>query len=244
LLAHRDMQEHNSGAQAPDRRLVVLRDDLMWEGEEAPMEFRLTYEGLLLASNVGQRNNRTARKVYKHEVRRQFHGQLKRLFEINPFLSTGAPSGRRLGGYAETDFPKYERDDVAVKHKLYGFTFLPLVTADLKLSCWLDILYLRRQPRGNLWQHGDIDNRLKTLFDCLQIPDANQGYELLSQQPDELPYFHCLVENDNLISKISVETDFLLQDLATPPDDNDARLIITVRLRPHEVTLENIFFGG
>jgi hypothetical protein len=132
---------------------------------------------------------------------------------------------------------------VAAKHQLYGFTFLPLVTSELKLGCWLDVLYLRRQPPGNLWHHGDIDNRLKTLFDCLQIPDANQGYELLKQEGDELPYFYCLLENDNLISKVTVETGLLLEDLGSPPDENDVRLVITVRLQPHEVNLENIFFS-
>ena len=120
---------------------------------------------------------------------------------------------------------------------------MPLITSNLKLTCWLDILYLRRQEPGNLWSHGDIDNRLKTLFDCLAIPDPHQGYETRPQLPDELPYFHCLLENDRLISKITVETDLLLKDLATEPDENDARIVITVRLRPYEVTLENILFG-
>lgn len=42
---------------------VVLRDDLTWDdGEGCGMEFRLTYEGLLLASNMG-RDEKTARKV-------------------------------------------------------------------------------------------------------------------------------------------------------------------------------------
>jgi len=207
------------------------------------MEFRLTYEGPLLASNTGARDNKTARKAYKHGVRQQFHKQLKRIFEISPLLTTGKPSGAGLHGYTQTELPKYDKEAIAKKHQLYGFTFLPLVISDLKLSCWLDILYLRRQAPGNLWKFGDIDNRLKTLFDCLQVPDANQGYELLQQQPDELPYFYCLLENDNLISKVTVETDFLLQDLATPRDENDARLIVTIRLRPYEVTLENILFS-
>jgi hypothetical protein len=47
--------------------------------------------------------------------------------------------------------------------------------------------------------HGDIDNRLKTLFDCLTLPDPNQGYEAETPAQDELPYFYCLLEDDRLI---------------------------------------------
>jgi hypothetical protein len=46
----------------------------------------------------------------------------------------------------------------------------------------------------------------------LQIPDANQGYESLTPDAGETP-FYCLLEDDRLISKITVETDRLLEDL-------------------------------
>jgi hypothetical protein len=205
------------------------------------MEFRLTYEGELLASNTGERDTKPARKDYKHVLRQRFHPQIKKVFEVTPFLNAGTPSGPVLDGVMETYLPRYNKRAVADKHKMYGWTFLPLVTEELKLSCWLDVLFLRRQPRGNVWNHGDIDNRLKTLFDSLQIPDANQGYEKRAPDVGETP-FHCLLQNDNLISKVTVETDQLLQDLDTPPSEHDARLIITVRLQPYEFTFGNIAF--
>jgi hypothetical protein len=205
------------------------------------MEFRLTYQGELLASNSGGRDTRPAHKDYKHVLRRHFHPQIKKVFEITPFLNTGTPSGPQMGGYVESNLPPYEKKAVADKHKRYGWTFLPLVTEELKLSCWLDVLFLRRQPRGSVWNHGDIDNRLKTLFDSLQIPDANQGYDSVVPSDGETP-FYCLLQDDNLISKVTVETDQLLQDLDTPPSVHDARLIITVRLQPYEFTFGNIAF--
>ncbi|MGY4473741.1 hypothetical protein ACVILL_001155 [Bradyrhizobium sp. USDA 3364] len=57
------------------------------------------------------------------------------------------------------------------------------------MSCWLDVLFLRRQPRGSVWNHGDIGNRLKTLFDSLQIPDANQGYDTVLPADGETPFY-------------------------------------------------------
>ena len=187
----------------PDRRPFLGR-------RGGAMEFRLTYDGELLASNSG-RDTKSARKEYKRAVRKRFHDQPKNLFRVSPFLSTGVPSGKPLDGVFETSLPRYDKEAVAAKHCHYGFNFLPLVTSELKLACWLDILMLRRQPPGNLWEHGDIDNRLKTLFDCLQIPDANQEYETINPGDNEKPFF-CLLENDRLISKVTVETDFLLED--------------------------------
>lgn len=108
--------------------------------------------------------------------------------------------------------PFHDKEPIAKQFSRYGFNFLPLVTADLGLLCWLDILYLRRQPPGEVWQNGDIDNRLKTLFDCLAIPDDHQEYERIKPCPDETP-FYCLLENDTYIPKITVETDRLLEDL-------------------------------
>jgi hypothetical protein len=63
----------------------------------------------------------------------------------------------------------------------------------------------------------------------------------------ELPYFYCLLENDRLVSKVTVETDYLLEDLPITEDhpeqdENDARLVIIVRIRLDETALENILF--
>jgi hypothetical protein len=211
------------------------------------MESRLTWEGVLLATNNGNLY-RPARKEYKHKTRQAFRSQLKRLFEETPILHFGKPDGPVIESYFETEFPRYDKDAVANKFQMYGFTFLPLVTSDLKLTCWLDILYLRRKKPGELLEHGDIDNRLKTLIDALSIPDANQGYETRQQLDSEMPYFHCLLENDRLVSKITVETDYLLDDLPITEDhpqadENDVRLVITVRLRPYEMTLLNLLFS-
>ena len=59
-------------------------------------------------------------------------------------------------------------------------------------------------------QGGDIDNRLKTLLDSLKIPS-----EPGALPPDAAPnskdkFFFCLLEDDNLITELSVNTKQLL----------------------------------
>lgn len=209
------------------------------------MEFRLTYEGPLRSSNG--RDERPARRDHKHDIRKTFHGQLKRLWAETPFLRGDSSGPNLLSFTSERRYvkPATSIDELAAKHFLYGFNFVPLVTADLGLMCGLDILYLRRAKPGDVLQYtGDIDNRLKTLFDALQIPDANQGYSAKSPAEDEKPFF-CLLENDRLITKVAVETDRLLEDVNNPEGDieNDARLVITVRIRPYEIHADNMHFG-
>jgi hypothetical protein len=64
------------------------------------MQFRLTYEGQLFASQPGNISARNGDKRgdHKHKLRQIFHHQLKRLWEVTPFLNTGKSSGPHLGG--------------------------------------------------------------------------------------------------------------------------------------------------
>jgi hypothetical protein len=81
-----------------------------------------------------------------------------------------------------------------------------------------------------LIQGGDIDNRLKTLFDALRMP--NNLSETGNQKPDEneTPFF-VLLEDDSLISELRVVTDQLLllpKEREIRPQE--ALLVITVKI--------------
>ncbi len=222
------------------------------------MEFRLTYEGLMQSTEkdalTGQHDGRAE---HKHAILKVFHAQLKRLWEITPYLNTGKRSGPRVLAFRNkgldsspkagslAEFPpqaEHTRETLAKQYALYGFSFVPLVTRDLNLICGLEILFLRPDIPGNLVRSGDIDNRLKTLFDALRIPVANENYASRTPEADESP-FYCLLEDDSLITKVAVETDQLLQFVTKNRDVNEVRLVITVRLRPYELHLGNIQFG-
>jgi hypothetical protein len=72
---------------------------------------------------------------------------------------------------------------------------------------------------GRLITSGDIDNRLKTLFDSLRI----LGEVPAGPTEDKKP-FYVLLEDDKPITHISVETDTLLERVGTEWDENDVRL--------------------
>jgi len=226
-------------------RKVTLASDPYNEPENGDfMEFRLTYDGPLYATQKeplgGQADNRAG---HKHDLRRVFHNQLKRLWEITPFLKSGTGSGpSALIVSPGPDDPIYDIESLSAKYSQFGFNFVPLVTEELNLICGLDILFLRPDKPGELYWAGDIDNRIKTLLDSLRIPTANERYIERMPQADEKPFF-CLLEDDKLITKLSIETDQLLQFATEKQDMNDVRIVISVKLRPYEIHLGNLQFG-
>jgi hypothetical protein len=236
-------------------RRVVVKDDPDEHSEIVLMEFRLNYEGPLLSTQKdpvdGQKD---ARADHKHEIRRQFHPQLRRLWEIHPFLrdfkidpqdlpwmlKQHSDSAMRLvSGGPESSL----REILAGQYRENGYEFIPLVSEGLSLACELDVLFMRRDAPGAIIQSGDIDNRLKTLLDALRKPKrANELGKYTVPGADESP-FYCLLEDDKLITKLTVETDWLLSPLTSAPlDDKMVHLIIKVTLRPSVVSGINLNF--
>lgn len=211
----------------------VWWDDLDHPLGDDYMEFRLTYEGPLLGAS---KNNPRAR--HKHDVRRVFHPQLRRWWDITPALNAMFDPPAESTNFNRAEWKK-RRDTLPERFQCGGYRFVPLVTEDLGLICAVDILFLRPDAPGSLVQSGDIDNRLKTLFDALRLPGPD-AKELGGHSPadDENP-FYCLLQDDRLISRVSLETDVLLQPTSqeSAHNPNDARLLITVKLKPVNATV-------
>jgi hypothetical protein len=217
----------------PSKKVLLCWDpDLDPEG--APLQFHLTYEGPLYGSS---RSN--PRPDHKHELRQKFHKQLKRLWEIHPALSEGIH-----GDYV--DYPEIDpmtplKDGLAQRFVLGKYRFVPLVRAEASLLCSLEILFLRPDQPGSLISSADLDSRLKTLFDALKKPDElSQVGKYQVPGEDEDPFF-CLLQDDKLISHVSVQTDTLLEPtspgLGSNPSKNDARIVINIKTSPYAVTL-------
>jgi hypothetical protein len=76
----------------------------------------------------------------------------------------------------------------------------------------------------------------------LRIPKANERYTELTPAPDEVPFF-VLLEEDELVTKLTVETDQLLE-FEKPDGIQDVRVVITVRIRPYKMHIGNLEFGA
>jgi hypothetical protein len=205
------------------------------------VEFRLTYQGILLSETNRSGAIRRARADHKHELRKRFHHQLKKWWSISPYLAHPEPNrpGRTVLGRR---YEQYGSEALSRRFERFGYNFVPLVLREMELQCSVEVLYLRAGRHGDvLTSAGDIDNRLKTLFDALSMPrDASQVGKYTSPEEGETP-FYCLLEDDSVITQASVEADFLLEPVEGDP--NDARLVVTVNIRPARVTSLNLGFG-
>jgi hypothetical protein len=213
-----------------ERRILSTDPDHIPD-PESWMELRLTYAGFLMGSNKGD-----PRARHKHEIRKVFHRQLKRFWEHHPML-------RQSMAYENFRATKTLVESRADAFARNGYRFVPLATTSMSLHCSLSILFLRPDVPGGLLKSADLDNRLKTLFDALRMPQSKDelgGYD--TPGADEDPFF-CLLQDDALIANASVSTDMLLEDVENAYDKNHARLVITVSMRPYMVTMENLDFS-
>lgn len=183
------------------------------------MEFRLIYEGPLRGQG--------AKSAHKWEIRRALHPQLWRLWQEHPLRDS-----------AETLLAHPPRPaEVSVIVEKGGLFFAPLVTQRLNLYAELSVLLFRQQPRGAIiTDGGDIDNRLKTLLDGLRVPHGSmEGRGNLPNEPDPSPFF-CLLEDDSLVTKVSVESEQLLRHAG--PDEVVA--IISVHVKKTVLSYANM----
>jgi hypothetical protein len=189
------------------------------------VNFRLMYDGPLKAASQSD-----TRRVEKHRMRLAFAKQLDQLFHadellLKPFAMTGEEYGHT----------------VAKLGKLYrsgDYSFWPIVRESMHMVCDLDILFLRRGKPGKIISSaGDLDNRVKVLFDALRIPlheNEIRGFK----SPDQRGFL-CLLEDDKLITGFRVTSDRILE--AEQPDArNDVRLIINVEIKVTKITDDNL----
>lgn len=200
------------------------------------MRLTLTYSGPLHS----QADNNT-RILEKHKLRSVFHKQLNDLWITHPALEGIYEQWDKL---AESQ--KLENKDMVSVFDIGDFRFLPLVIKRLFLSCDLDILFLRREPAGYIIddKSGDIDNRVKVLFDALRKPRRPEEIPSSAQaDPSRKPIF-CLLEDDSLITSVKVETDRLLEPFPPERSKSDVKLIVRVKIKTVKALIGTLGWGG
>jgi hypothetical protein len=219
------------------------------KGDKA-LEFRLLYWGQVLASSNAKR-----RSAEKHAMRRRFHPQLRRLWDTRKVLQWTAwnagAGGEIVSREGEAVIPPtgswatYGYEKMANENTLNGFRFVPLVTEKHVAHCAIEILFLRHEDTGNLiFQGGDIDGRVKTIFDALRIPKVGELAADDKPEEDEDPFF-VLLEDDKLISRVDVSTEqLLLLPGERKISPNDAFLQIRVEIIPTAIPSAGHIFGA
>lgn len=183
------------------------------------MEFRLYYRGPLKSNGNVE---------HKHSIREQIHNQLKQLWDQKPLSDF---KDKLLSS-------KYKFGCI---RSFEGFMFAPLVQGRIDLVADIDITLLRpEEPGAIVTQAGDIDNRLKTLFDALRMPQKRGEIPgKCTPENTDTPFF-CLLEDDSLISGLKVTTDRLLDSVSSA---SEVVLILHVHTKVTRATMLNLSLG-
>ena len=108
------------------------------------------------------------------------------------------------------------------------------------LHCGLDILFLRKEQPGKVYQGGDLDGRIKTIVNSLTMPQHLE--QVIEKTTTKLDPVYCLLEDDSLVSGVHVESERLLTD--QNHSKNYVKLVIEVDIRVRQATIYNHSFLG
>lgn len=186
------------------------------------MKFHLIFDG-----NLPPRG-KAASLERIHDVRMAIHPQMKAMWSVAP-LNTNVQWLRPNHGLGpDQPYP-------GVLERRLKWEFVPLISRAVGLLAEIHVTVLRdRHPNSHQGIHGDIDNRVKTLFDALRVPTLGECNKLVDNvtMPDRT---FCLLQDDDLISKLTVETD---RWLGVEPHRTLA--IIQVSIKASQVSLDNL----
>jgi hypothetical protein len=210
------------------------------------MRFTLTYVGDELKSTRKDDN----RKKEKQILREGFHDQLKELWEASNLLAkidrSKLPTPTLVNGTFDLPRPLPEHQEEKFASFLFrvpchSAVFVPLITAPMEAECHLALRIGRPAKAGSIvYAGGDLDNRLKTLFDALSAPRSNDSVD--ASQLDQAEYF-CLLSDDVLVTGLSIES-YQLLGTARPEDYIDLNLTVTITARTPMYGTLGLLFGG
>jgi hypothetical protein len=186
------------------------------------MDFRLTYQGPLLAERDDPK-----RRIHKHAIRKAFHVQLNELWHTHPALKfrTTIPV-QFFDTSTQQTYTTTRLGVLASRYARHGVNWAPLINAEVfGTACSLSVLFLRPEAKGGIVKTGDLDNRVKLLFDALTIPQENELPTGFDPKTEADP-FCCLLSDDSLITHFTVTADRLL---VPNQESTTAHLIIEVK---------------
>jgi len=187
------------------------------------MKFKLLYYGDILT-------NPKKRAQHIADIRMQFHPQLKKLVTLKPW-----------DNLTKFMMPDAKKSPIITRH-IGGIDWNPIITPNLKMIAELDILLMHPEIVGV--PHSDIDNRVKTILDGLRCPQNE--HEIGQNTPRDIGPIYTLLDDDHLVTKLTVNTSHLLAPNAftkNPQKSPDAVfMLIDVNVRVTEGTLENLPF--
>jgi hypothetical protein len=184
------------------------------------MQFRLVFEGEIRSSQ----NPDKLRMV--HNIREQLAPQVEGVWEYPPYSDVLDWRLQQPPG------------ELSIYKSYQNHVFLPLVAERVGLCGEVDILLLRRQPKGSIISsQGDLDNRMKMLIDALRAPTPSEVQALQKKGLLHDGPHYCVFHDDNLITNLSINVDRLHGQAS---DSIKTVAIITVSVKVAQAMIGNM----
>lgn len=184
------------------------------------MEFCLFYQGKLKSRD---------RAAGKHAIRAALDAQVRSICHSDTFRGTFEPDWE--GKRKVTEKPMFvERG---------GRRFWFLISEHLATTANLGLTVLVPHEVARIVSNGgDIDNRVKTLFDALRIPAVDSEIPVNDSFDYPNGDMYCLLEDDKLINRVSIRS---YQDHGISEQDH-VRCLIEVETRITRTLWGNLNF--
>lgn len=220
------------------------------------MKFFLLYSGDLRPTQSRSSQTKPLNRAESRRlVRKQIAPQMKSLWESNPNLIRLQWNARVPDGTATflsgPDSPKYvhynsppsypPQDgyiDLSAPIEKNGASYRPLIRESLGLTCSLKFLFLRPGEPGKLRdKSGDIDNRIKTFIDALEMPRQKSEDDDKNGEID-FP----LLEDDKLVRGLEISTGRLL--VQTEEKSENVHIVLEVTVNIEQPGAWNLCLAG
>lgn len=193
--------------------------DAAWNVRVGVVTIILKYSGEIPSEQQGNDKQIAA----KQDIRRVFSSQLRKHWRQQAPLAQWLANGLPIATHAQNQPCSVEGNSPFFRVNICGFSAIPLVSYINRLSCELEMSFLG-EGRSLVKRAGDLDNRVKVVFDALRIPHNNG--EVPGSMFGKGQELFCLLEDDSLITKFCVEAQ---ESLGSPVEHE---LTIKAKIEP------------
>jgi hypothetical protein len=189
------------------------------------MKFYLLYRGKLKGNGDSR---------HKHEIRKELDPQMRSLWQEEPLINY--KSAYLPGGSEEKHSPF-----IFPSQSPTCTSCICLITSKAFFVADIAVTLFRPDAPGKLIHSGDIDNRLKTLLDALRMPQGSNEIVRDNATDDDhqqQDFLYCVLEDDCLISHLSVNTERLLL-----PVDHHLEVVALIKVEI-KITRDALDFMG
>ncbi len=204
--------------------------------EEERVEIALNYRGPL--PNSRSNGAKLAKTRIRQQLHHQFDGLCRNSDLFRDALRDDLAHATIKSGDQRAEVSGAPYGSFYIVEFRGGVQFVPLLSRWNRRVCELTVQLWRRADPGEILDPGgDVDNRVKTLFDGLRIPHSEDE---IHPTAGTFGRCFCLLEDDALITKLTISTHKMYRPIEGDEDTTYAELNMYVTVKATFPSVSNM----